>query len=389
MKRNLEEKLKNLNVVVASHIFATGPALELEEYLKRKVKRLTFIGHPFSYTKDLRSFCRIRENGILSSKSKSVGKKLPGVIIYIKEAIYTFYWVLVSKNKINLFIGSDNYMAFLGLLLKKMGKVQDVILYTIDYSPQRFNNPILNYVYHFFDEQCLKDCKIVWNVSERIKTGRKDRGIDPKKSAPQIVVPLGVWIDRIPNLSISKKRKCSIVFLGHLLKKQGLQKVIEAMPEISRKHENVNLLIIGTGPYKSKLKKLIRKYKLEKKVIFVGYVESHKKVERYLSKSMLAVAPYEPIKSSFTYFADPGKIKNYLAAGLPVLLTNVPRIAKEVNNTRCGYIVKYDSEDIADKINKLFFSEQTLINFSKNARRFATGFDWNKIFSVALNKSIS
>ena len=46
---NISQKLRNLKVVIVTHVFATGPAQELEEYLKERVKFLIFIGHPFSF----------------------------------------------------------------------------------------------------------------------------------------------------------------------------------------------------------------------------------------------------------------------------------------------------------------------------------------------------
>ena len=58
MKMNLGKKLSKLNIAIVSHIFATGPALDLEEFLKKRTKSLLFIGHPFPYKKEINSFFR-------------------------------------------------------------------------------------------------------------------------------------------------------------------------------------------------------------------------------------------------------------------------------------------------------------------------------------------
>lgn len=377
--------MKNNKIIIASHIFASGPALELEQYLYPKVKTLLFIGHPFSYTKNKSSFKRSYLNGRLIESHKAFVWKLPEGLLYIKDALYTFFWVLFQKGHIDLFIGSDNFLGFLGLMLKRVGKVNDVILYTIDYVPKRFDNLILNNLYHFFDKQCLTNCKVVWNVSEKISQAREEfGGLVKSKCVPQIVVPLGIWYDRIVNLSLEKKEKSTIVFLGHILEKQGLDIVVKSIPIIMKKIPKIKLVVIGTGPYERQLKKMVNGLKLNKQVRFVGYIEDHKDVEKILSRSTVAVATYRPDSDSFTYYADPGKIKNYLACGLPVFLTEVPPISRELQKRKCGIICSYSEIDLAKKVIGLISDKNKLDLYSKNAKFFAKDFDWNNIFAKAL-----
>lgn len=386
MKKISEKKLRNLDVVIASHIFATGPALELEQYLYPKVKSLLFIGHPFSFRKETGSFRRYYKNGEKIYEKKAVAWFLPEVFIYFKDAIYTLLWVLLLKDKTSLFIGSDNFLAYLGLVLKKLGKVEKVVLYTIDYSPKRFNNSILNNLYRFFDRKCLKNCSIVWNVSAEIASARKKYGrINPVNSVKQIVVPLGIWFRRIPKYSLEEKDSNTVVFMGHLLEKQGLDVVIKAFSKVIGNIPDATLKIIGTGVYEVVLKDLANKLKLQEKIHFLGYIEDHKEVEEIMARATIAVAMYKPNPESFTYFADPGKIKNYLACGLPVLLTDVPPIAKILEKERCGVICSYNENDVADKIIHLMKNRKKLHLYSRNAREFAENFDWNKIFAEALS----
>jgi len=44
-----------------------------------------------------------------------------------------------------------------------------------------------------------------------------------------------------------------LVFLGHLLEKQGLQHVIAALPLIAESFSDVDLVVIGSGPYQAAL----------------------------------------------------------------------------------------------------------------------------------------
>lgn len=388
MKRDLETELKKLKIIIVSHIFARGPALELEDYLKGKTSSLLFIGHPFLYRDDIRSFYRHYENGKLIKTSKVPAIKIPEILNYFKEFILTLWWIMIKGRKFDLYIGSDSFSAFMGFVLKKLSLVNYVILYTIDYLPQRFENRFLNSLYHFFDKVCLKNCTIVWNVSKEISEARsKFAGLKPEECVKQIVVPLGVWYNRIPKTPLSKRDQNTIVFMGHILEKQGLDEVIRALPIIKRKIPKIKLRVIGTGPHLSKLRALVTSFKVSNHVEFLGYVKSHKEIERILAKNMIAVATYKPDPKSFTYFADPGKVKNYLAAGLPVLITDVPPIAKEITKRKCALLCEYNPEDIAKKAISLLSNNKRVHTFSKNAVNYAKKYDWNKTYSKAFTRS--
>lgn len=389
MKQTLFKRLKQLNVAIVSHIFATGPALDLEEYLKDKTGSLLFIGHPFVYRKEISSFYRYYQGGQLKREHKAYPWKLPEGLLYLKDAFFTLWWVLRQKKKIDFYIGSDNFSAFFGLVLKRLGKAENVILYTVDYLPKRFSNPIFNSLYHFFDKQCLIHCRVVWNVSARIAKAREDfKVLKEEEYKPQIVVPLGMWYDRIPKVSVENKDKYTVVFMGHILEKQGLDVAINALPVIAKRIPQVKLIIIGTGPYEEELKLLAKRMKIDKRIEFLGYIEKHEDVEKRLAQSTVAIAPYKPDPESFTYFADPGKIKNYLAAGLPVVLTDVPAIAKEIETKEAGIICDYKPAAFAHSIITLLADGKKLRKFSKNATRYAGSFDWNIVFHKALKASL-
>lgn len=389
MKNNLQQRLKDLNVVIASHVFATGPALELESYLKSKTKSFFFIGLPFASRVDKRQFTRYYKKGDLVGESFGFRIQLPSLFKYLQDAFYIGLKTLLFPEKINLFVGSDNFSAYIGLIFKMLGKIDKVVLYTIDYIPSRFKNPVLNSIYHFFDRQCLKYCDVVWNVSPVMASAREEfGGIKIEKSSPQIIVPLGVWYDRIPKVIFAKRKRYQLVFMGHLLEKQGLDIVIESLPEIAKRIPQITLLVIGTGEYEDNLKGLVNELKIEDRVTFTGYVERHEDIEEYLAKSAIALAMYKPDPNSFTNWSDPGKLKNYLAAGLPIVLTSVPWIAKELEKERCAVISEYKVEPFSRAVSKILSSDKTMQEYSRNAIEFSKRFDWNDIFMSALNKTL-
>ena len=135
---DLSERLSKLSIAIVTHVFATGPAQELEAYLKDRVSMLLFIGHPFSFSSDIRSFRKEYRQGKLPRERKALCWRLPQLLLYFKDAAYTLFWLFFARSKFDLYVGADNLNATMGVILKKLGRVKRVVFYTIDYVPYRF-----------------------------------------------------------------------------------------------------------------------------------------------------------------------------------------------------------------------------------------------------------
>lgn len=381
--------MKNKKIIIATHVYATGPAQDLREYfLKCKIEKLLFIGHPLFFDKKLKSSgYEIYEKGELKKENYKKLKKIPEPIAYLKDIFLNIFWVIKTGKKWNLYVGSDNLNAFSGIILKKLGGVEKVIYYVIDYNPKRFENKILNKIYHWIDQFCVKYADETWNLSPRMTQARKK--YFNFSGGNQKTVPIGVWFDRFERLDFSQIEKHTLVFMGYILEKQGVQYVLDAIPDIIKEIPDFKFLVIGDGGYLENLKKQTIKLKIEKFVEFTGYIEKHSDVEKILAKCACAIAMYEKYDKSgnlsFTYFADPGKIKAYLAGGLPILLSDVPHNAREIEEKRCGFVVEQNKESIAKSVVAILKDEEKLKEYRKNAINYAKEFNWEKIFGENLN----
>ncbi|MBI4845287.1 MAG: glycosyltransferase [Candidatus Omnitrophica bacterium] len=378
--------LRSEKIIIVTHVFATGPAQELEEFLKDKVKELLFIGHPFSYAKENRSFYKFYKNGLLQKEKYSFNWKLPGLLGWVKDVIYTFLWVIGFKGRFKLYVGANNLNAFCGLFLRKLKKTEKVVFYTVDYIPNRFGNKILNAIYHWMDRYCIKHCDMTWNLSENMSKARVDKGMSEEK---QIVVPIGVQFDRIKRASLDEINRKRIVYMGHLRPRQGIELIIEAMKDVIEKIPDIKLIIIGMGQLKETLKQRVKELALEKKIEFAGFIEDHKEVEQILASCAVGLAPYEPDPESFTWYADPSKPKQYMASGLPVIITRVAHIAEEVEKRCLGIVVDYNEQDLAKAIIKLVEDETLYVKCRENAIEFSSHLSWDKIFENAFEKTLS
>ena len=380
--------LSRLNVVIAKHTFTAGSAEDaLRDFLdEHRVNKLAYISHPFSYANPLNSSMILYERGRQIREIKAPVIKGPDILFYIKDLFFTLFFLLRLKTRFDLYIGADNLNAFAGLVLKKLGLVRKVIFYTIDYVPKRFDNKLLNKVYHLNDKFCCYNCDCVWNLSSVMAEERNKRGVLLSRSALQITVPMGANFNKIKRLPFEDINRNTIVYMGHLRGNQGVDFLIKAFPDVLKRNSKARLLIIGTGPLENQLKKLASELGMDKYIEFTGMIESHSEVERLLATCAIGVAPYVPDPNGFTQFTDPGKPKVYMATGLPVVMTKVQQAAYEIEKHKAGIAINYDQKELVDAITLLLSDDDLYKEHRENAIKFAFQYSWGRIFEDALSE---
>jgi len=367
-------------VAIATHYYATGPAFELEDYLRVRTQLLAFVAHPL-FPGASQSYLRLYRDGTLADEQSLPGPAGPAR--YFAELIRTVRWLSTSNLAFDLYVGGDNLLALPGLYMRSRHHVQKVVLYSIDFVPQRFGNPLMNKLYHGVDTFASRRVDVIWNVSDAIRKARENRD-GPGSVAPEILVPVGAHVSRIARKTLEQASQSQIAFMGHLLEKQGVQLAIEALPAIRTKIPTATLLVLGDGPYASQLRRLADDRGVRHAVEFAGYVDSHLEIESRLADSALAVAPYLPDATSFTRFADPGKLKAYLACGLPVVVTDVPEFAQTIAAAGAGSIIPYNVDALAAAVVGYLINPEALNLARIAAARLAEQFEWSRIFRESL-----
>lgn len=373
----------NKNIIIVTHKVLDLPCDDLILYLnEKKIDNILYIEHSFDYAKDRRSFYTWYKKGEIFKKDKSNDFRIfPSPIVYIKEFIFTLWWVIGSKTKWDLYIGMDGLCVNFGFILKSFRRVKKIIYWAIDFVPSnRFKSKFANDAYKSINITGYKYADEVWDLSPRMIVAREkfwklDRNIYKKHQ----VVPYGVWTARIKTYDYAKCEKNTLVFMGNLMPKQGVQLVIYAIPKIIKKDPNFKFKIIGGGEYKKELEDLALKLNVSKYCIFLGKIEKDEDLKEEIAKSCLAIAPYVKKLDTYTYYADPGKVKEYLACGIPVLLTDIVWHAKQIEDAHCGKIITEEENTIVRDILDLMQPEKNAY-FRKNALLYVKQFDYQHIF---------
>jgi glycosyltransferase involved in cell wall biosynthesis len=261
-----------------------------------------------------------------------------------------------------------------------------VTYWAVDFVPDRFGTGTLaTRIYDAFDRYCClhADCRV--ELSRAALAGRDARhGLTEDAGATRVIAPIGAWLDRVPVCSEHGFDQRRVVFIGHLVERMGGDTVIEATAELAGRGVDVRVDIAGRGPLEDELRAMAEQRGVADRVRFHGFISDHRQLERLLATAAVALAPYSTRVESFTRFADPSKLKSYLAAGLPILVTDVPPNADELAREGGAEIVADNPTAFAAAIEGLLADSAQWAARREAALRYRRQFDWNNIVETAL-----
>lgn len=178
------------------------------------------------------------------------------------------------------------------------------------------------------------------------------------------------------NLSISFKYV--ILFVGRLVEVKGCQYLIESLKMVTAHRSDALLLIVGSGPLESKLKRIVSECGLSKYVRFEGFVD-HNKIGIYYTLADVVVIP-SIVDSSGYEEGLPVTLLEAMAAGKAVVGTNTRGLCEVIRNGENGLLVDQKCpEQLAEKILDLLNNDMLRANLSKNALSCSKDYDWDLI----------
>ena len=378
--------------LLISHITdLAGPSEALENYLKSRSDALGIIYHPFHYCSDRRSIAKKYEAGRLVSEKKRCGAALPALLTYVKDALFSFIFFFGFFSRFDACVACDPLNGVVAVLLKKCGLIKRVIFYTIDWMPGRFANPLLNRLYHALDRFCLNNCDAAWNISPRIVEIRREQGLP---DARNVLVPVGVDLEKIDLPDKAAKNPADVVLLGALSPSKGVDLVIEAWPALLARFPQLTLHVIGKTPNNAVEDGVVyapfeaRLTALGPSVVLHG-VMNHDAVLAALPAFDISLALYRPTDNNLSRWADPSRVKDYLACGLPVVITDVPEIAKDVATLSAGVVTEYAVAGVADAIAAMVEDPDRWRAMRQAAVSYMQRYRWSAIFDASFEAALA
>lgn len=149
-----------------------------------------------------------------------------------------------------------------------------------------------------------------------------------------------------------------VTFTGRLVEGKGVGVLLAAWGKVVVDFKNVCLLVLGKGPFESRLKKQCQNLRIEKNIRFLGLVNN---VRKYLAMSDIFVFP--SFQEGF-----PNSVLEAMACGLPVIATRIGGVVDVIKNEENGLLVEPGNVDqLADALKKLISDTEHASALGKNA----------------------
>jgi len=366
---------------IVANGFADGPAQALRDYLVGRGASVVTVFHPLTREQGTSHVVTTYAGGgAVRTRSLRVPVRPP--LSFASDP-----FIPLRLPRVDAWFGFNPLACARGLVQHRLGRARTVVLWSVDFVPERFGRGTpLTRLYNALDRFCCTHADARIELSDAARVARnRHHGLDVE-GAPALVVPMGAWLERTPTVPDDGFVRRRVLFLGHLVPRQGVAVLLEALALLHASGENVVADVIGSGPEETELRASARALGLDGIVRFHGFVPDHRDVESLLARASIAVAPYEETDTTFTRHADPGKLKAYLATGLPIVLTDVPPNARELARDAGAEIVPYDAAAIAEAIADGLASPECWRERREHALRYARRFDWAELLPDALTR---
>jgi phosphatidylinositol alpha-1,6-mannosyltransferase len=124
------------------------------------------------------------------------------------------------------------------------------------------------------------------------------KALSPRANSKLIKIAPGIDTDHFAPDSTSEQLrrdlgladKRVIVSVGRLVHRKGQDILIQSLPAILEKHPTAHILMVGEGPYRKDLTKMVEKIKLSDAVTFIGRIQ-YKDLPRYICAGDIFVMP--------------------------------------------------------------------------------------------------
>ena len=215
--------------------------------------------------------------------------------------------------------------------------------------------------------------KIMVNLTDKIITVSKKTKTDlmaVKSSEKSVVIPNGIDFNYINKINPSDE-KSDIIFAGRLIKEKNVDILIKTIAIVKERIPDIKCFIIGDGPERAKLERLVQELDIDNNVSFKGFMKNYNDLISYMKASKVFVLP--STREGFGIVVIEAN-----ACGLPVVVVNHKMNAASdlIINNKNGIISDFSKEDIAENIISMIDKKKIMQNdCTQNSMKY----DWDKI----------
>lgn len=246
---------------------------------------------------------------------------------------------------------------------------------------RNWTHKINSFFLRVIEKFCLGRCSKIIVLSEF----SKQQLISYHKILPTKIkiIPGGVDVDRfvpVNNRALVRKKlnipidKFILLTVRNLVPRMGIENLLEAMSLVTKKRDDIYLIIGGVGSLERKLKQVTSKLRLDNLVRFEGFIpEEH--LPLYYQSADVFILPTKFLEGFGLVTVEA------LSSGIPVLGTPVGGTREILGKLDSNLLFEgIDADSFSKKILETYALGESLIELGKDCRRFAVkNYLWEKV----------
>lgn len=295
-------------------------------------------------------------------------------------ASWLLIWLHVRRryNMIEVYNVPDA-MAFVALLPRLLGA--KVVLYMFEATPEMYIDRfelkpggLLEKLLRFQERisVAFAHASIVEGPFEREMRGA--RGVDISKIGVVMNVPESHLFRHDITAQPDPVDRYEIITHGSLLKRYGIQTLIEAVPALRKEIPELKVWIVGDGEYREDLHRIARELRVSDIIEFTGWIK-HEEVARYIGRCSVGVVP-------MLYNQLPNKLFEYVAMSLPAVVGDVPSIRRAFAGHEVLYYDTGDSAQLAEGVLRIYREPTAAAEMAARARETYRNYTWDVMRDV-------
>ncbi|GAB4280951.1 MAG: glycosyltransferase [Marinilabiliales bacterium] len=355
----------------------------VENYFNKNVTLFPIFNSKTNFKKNIisHSFFYLKNRSIITHV-KSNNRKYD--LIYSHDLLTLFPAVKLKKyfNCVLVYDTHELYIETINQFFPKNTRFIKSFMFNFIVSFMRF-------VGQRFEKKAIKKTNLLITVNQSCLSYLEKKYIIPKgvviPNYPELLEqPKGLQLRKKYNIPLST---FIVLYQGVINEGRYLREIIESARYID---DDILIVLIGNGQLRNELLTFVKEKKLSNKILFIDHID-YSELFSYTADANLGVMLNEHINLSKEY-AFANKVTEYMASGLPVLLSDSPEYRNLLKNHDVGYLITdYSPKNIAHTINLIAKDKNKLLLKGREGRILHINeFNWEKyeFYFIMLIKNI-
>jgi len=292
-----------------------------------------------------------------------------GFLFYACVNFRLFFFLLFRRSAMLVSNDLDTLPAvFLAARFKGIPLLFDSHEYFTE-LPELVGRRFVRRVWERFEKSLLPRIQYGYTVCQSISQAYQDKyGI---RLAVVRNLPVASGKEPVLNSHEENKQPDLILYQGAINMGRGLETMIRAMTYL----EKYRLQIFGEGTITQDLVRLRDSLSLRDRIEFMGRIPFGE-LRIFTRQAALGISLEENIGLNY-FYALPNKLFDYIQAQVPVLVSDLPEMARIVEEYRIGQVVRNrDPKFLARQVEEMMSSEEKRVEWKKNLHKAAIDLCW-------------